>query len=383
MKKNLFMAFVAFATIAFVGCEKKTEPTPTPTPDPTPSGDAKVVLDQHALELAVGEQAKLRAALNPAKENLAVTFTSDNKEVATVSAAGLVDGIAAGKVNIIASAEGYKSDTCVVTVVDASDAFAWGGMFVSRDAEFTILNDKDTVIEYVDDGTEEGRPVKCILVSASGFAWDQNIFLDNSSETGLAGQGYMTFIDMVPVLQILDSIDDKGPNYYYFGVRSVAFVEADKFNPNDTAYAYCASAGAMGDAAKQYGYYVGKTSEEPGTIGSDIWYMDASTFNGYPTIGLVGTGVLQGSKSEAFYKMNIGWFEEESMFGLKAVQGADGKYSVKEPAEWAAIEAKYYELLPEASGAPRRDLMAPNSDPRMEKLCKQFKAMKADRLYKK
>lgn len=168
MKKNLFMAFVAFATIAFVGCEKKTEPTPTP--DPTPSGDAKVVLDQHALELAVGEQAKLRAALNPAKENLAVTFTSDNKEVATVTAAGLVDGIAAGKVNIIASAEGYKSDTCVVTVVDASDAFAWGGVFVSRDDNFTILNDKDTVIEYVDDGTEEGRPVKCILVSASGFA---------------------------------------------------------------------------------------------------------------------------------------------------------------------------------------------------------------------
>ena len=37
MKKNLFMAFVAFATIAFVGCEKKTEPTPTPTATPVPT----------------------------------------------------------------------------------------------------------------------------------------------------------------------------------------------------------------------------------------------------------------------------------------------------------------------------------------------------------
>lgn len=379
MKKNLFLAIVAFATVAFVGCEKKTDPTPTPTP----GGTAKVVLDQHAVEITVGDQAKLRAALDPAKENLAVTFTSDNKEVATVTAAGLVSGISAGTANIIASAEGYKSDTCVVTVVDAADSFAWGGFFASRDEDFVILNDKDTVIEYVDDGTEKGRPVKCILVSGSGFAWDQNIFLDNTSETGLAGQGYMTFIESVPVLQILDSIDKNGPNFYYFGVRSVSFVAADKFNQNDTAYAYCASAGALGDAEKQYGYYVSETSEEKGTIGAEIWYMDASTFNGYPTVGLVGTGIMQGNKSEVYYRMNIGWFEDESLFGLKVVKGADDKYSVKEPAEWAAINYKEYALLPNAAGAQRRVLQAPNANPKMENLCKKMKQMRADRMYKK
>lgn len=379
MKKNLFLAIVAFATVAFVGCEKKTDPTPTPTP----SGTAKVVLDQHAVEITVGEQAKLRAALDPAKENLAVTFTSDNQEVATVTSAGLVSGISAGTANIIASAEGYKSDTCVVTVVDAADAFAWGGLYIRRDADFTILNDKDTVIEYVDDGTETGRPVKCLLVSASGFAWDQNIFMDNSSESGLAGQGYMAFFETIPVLQILDSIDDKGPNYYYFNARSVQFVDATIFDANDTAFAYCASAGGMVDPEKQYGYYATETSDEPGIVGTDIWYVDAASFNGHPTVALGGTGIMQGNTSEVYYRMNIGWFEDESLFGLKVVKGADDKYSVKEPAEWAAINYKEYALLPNAAGAQRRVLQAPDANPKMDNLCKKMKQMRADRMYKK
>lgn len=37
--KKLFLAMMAVATIALVGCKKDPEPTPTPTPTPTPSQD--------------------------------------------------------------------------------------------------------------------------------------------------------------------------------------------------------------------------------------------------------------------------------------------------------------------------------------------------------
>ena len=139
MKKYTFMAIAAFATVVLFGCKEKPEVDP----------NAKVVVNPKTLEVAVGEQGKLRAALSPSKDGVTITYTSDNKEIATVDASGLVTGVAAGTVNIIATAKDYKSDTCVVTVSEKSDAFAWGGMFFSRNSKWEILNNKDTAIKIL------------------------------------------------------------------------------------------------------------------------------------------------------------------------------------------------------------------------------------------
>ena len=96
MKKLYVMAFIAVATVVMVGC-KPDEPKPTE--------DLKVVLDKHELELSEGEQGKLRAEISPAKEGIVISFRSENEEIVTVDASGLVSGIAAGVVKVIASAE--------------------------------------------------------------------------------------------------------------------------------------------------------------------------------------------------------------------------------------------------------------------------------------
>ncbi len=379
MKKYLFMAIAAIASIALVGCKGNDKNNPE-NPDVTPSTGGQVVISPKTLELTVEGEGKLRAALNPSKDGVTISFSSENAEIATVNNSGLVTGVATGTVNIIASAEGYKSDTCVVTVVSATDAFAWGGIFVSRDENYKILNDKDTAIIRINDGSEEGLPVKCILVSGSGFAWDNNIFIDNTSETGLSGIGYMAFLDEVPMWQIVDSIDDNGYNFYYVSASIVYFVE--DYNANDTAFAYCTPVGKMGDAATQLNYWTTDDTEAiSGVTGTEIWYMDASTFRGAPTVGLIGTGAIQGDTKEAFYRMNIGWFEDESLYGLKATLNAEEKLEVVEPAQWAAIEYKEYAKLPEQTAVRRYALQAPNSD--MEKLYKKVKAMRTDRMYKK
>ena len=380
MKKYLFMAIAAIASFALVGCQQGNDNNDPDNPGTTPTPDAQVVISPKTLELTVEGEGKLRAALNPSKDGVTISFSSENAEIATVNNSGLVTGVATGTVNIIASAEGYKSDTCVVTVVSATDAFAWGGIFVTRDDNYKILNDKDTAIIKINDGSEEGLPVKCILVSGSGFAWDNNIFMDNASETGLSGIGHMAFLDEVPVWQIVDSIDDKGYNFYYVTPNIIYFVE--DYNANDTAFAYCTPVGKMGDAATQLNYWTTDDTEAiPGVTGTEIWYMDASTFRGVPTVGLIGTGAIQGDTKEAFYRMNIGWFEDESLYGLKATLNAEEKLEVVEPAQWAAIEYKEYAKLHEQTAVQRYALQAPNSD--MEKIYKKVKAMRTDRMYKK
>lgn len=57
----------------------------------------------------------------PAKAtNKKVTFSSSNKEVATVDADGTVSGIAAGEATItITTEDGAKTDKAVITVAEA------------------------------------------------------------------------------------------------------------------------------------------------------------------------------------------------------------------------------------------------------------------------
>lgn len=368
MKKFFIMAIAAITGITFAGCER---------PGQGNNGNGKITLDQSTMEIPVEGQGKLRAALDPASNTVTVTFTSENPEIATVTNAGIVTGVAAGTVNIIASAEGYQADTCVVNVIEASDAFAWGGMFVSRNQGYEILNDKDTVKVTLLDGTQ----VNCILVAGSGFVWDNNIFLDNASETGLSGEGYMAFLDMVPVLQIIDSIDGNGANFYYVAASAIAFVQEELFNPNDTTYQYCAPAGRLGDPAAQLAWAMDETGElESGVKGTELWYLDASSFRGYPTVGLVGEGVIKGDQNEVFYKTQIGWFTEKNAYGLKVVETAEG-YVPAEPAAWAPIQyQEYVKSKGEASNAKRYEIQAPNTQ--IEKAIKQFKAKRdMEKLY--
>lgn len=364
MKKYTFMAIAAFATVVLVGCKEKPEVDP----------NAKVVINPKTLEVAVGEQGKLRAALSPSKDGVTITYTSDNKEIATVDASGLVSGVAAGTVNIIATAKDYKSDTCVVTVTEKSDAFAWGGMFFSRNDKWQILNDKDTALIQL----STGEICHCLLATGSGFFWDQNIFMDNSSQTGLAGEGYIVFVDDFPVYQILDSLDEKGPNFYYLSAREAYIVDAKGYDIHDTAYAYCVSANALGSAAQQLQYLYDETGDVESAIsGPEFWYItDATTFQGYSTVALLGNGIIAGSASEVQYKMNIGWFTEEHIHGLKAEQGEDGKWAPVEPAEWASVETKYYEKINSSESAPRRMYKVQVPNEKLENTIKHFKTKK-------
>lgn len=77
-----------------------------------------VALNKSTLALAVGASEQLLATITPADaSNEAVTWSSSAVAKATVSASGVVTGVAAGTANItVTTADGSKTAVCVVTV---------------------------------------------------------------------------------------------------------------------------------------------------------------------------------------------------------------------------------------------------------------------------
>lgn len=80
-----------------------------------------VTITPKTAEVAVGETTRLTATLAPAKAtNKKVTFSSSDKEVATVGTDGTVSGIAAGEATItITTEDGAKTAKAVITVAEA------------------------------------------------------------------------------------------------------------------------------------------------------------------------------------------------------------------------------------------------------------------------
>ena len=83
MKKSLFFALFACATLAFVGCEPKPEPDPQKDP-------VLITVTPDTLNLGVGDTEKLAAVVAPSGTQVQITWTSDNEEVVTVTPSGIV-----------------------------------------------------------------------------------------------------------------------------------------------------------------------------------------------------------------------------------------------------------------------------------------------------
>ena len=75
-----------------------------------------VSIDRSTAEVIIGETVQLSATVSPSDAtDQSITWSSSNKEVATVSNTGLVTGVSEGRAGIMAKAGG-KTSTCIVTV---------------------------------------------------------------------------------------------------------------------------------------------------------------------------------------------------------------------------------------------------------------------------
>ena len=324
MKKYLIV--LAAAVFALAGCK---------------SGGSKYTslkFKNGELTIAVGTTGKLQVLYEPTTLDAPVCqWSSSNTAVVTVDQNGNIEALAEGEANITAKVDDLEA-VCKLTVKDAKDLVNWAGWTIWNFDEETPLT--DTVVVELSIG-----PTKCIMYPAVGYVWDENIMptYDGQNMDGLSGAGYVMEIMDLPIYIIKDGSKYDG---YYVGSSSVVFVDPAEFNPHDTAYAYCAPAGKLGDAQKFYTYLTDTAahiSYDECITGCELSYYDWDGKKRYYWLGLVGTGVVAGDEESIYYKQNISWFEHR--YGLAVVETEEG-LDFKQPAEWGNIINKYYEYLP-------------------------------------
>lgn len=111
MKK---LTAILFATLVVLGLGSCYQECNEVLPQPT-----ALTLNPTAVSLKVGDTQQLTATVAPTDQNYTVTFTSDNEQVATVDANGLVKAVAEGTANITAKV-GNLTAKSVVTVSNSA-----------------------------------------------------------------------------------------------------------------------------------------------------------------------------------------------------------------------------------------------------------------------
>lgn len=228
MKKSLFFAILACAALVFVGCEPKPQPITW-----------SIMLDQTEVTLEAGGSVKLTAVVTPADQQApAITWSSDNPDVATVNGSGIVEAVGLGTATITATlaAEGVAPASCVVNVTNDAvlNNFALGGYGLFGNP--SLIPGTDTVLEL------SVGPMECQLGYISLYVWDENVVFVNGS--GFSGSGNFLMVDM-PVYWITQAGNYQG---YYIGNADGFFVDTLEAEVDP----YVAPAGMLLDA-QMYG----------------------------------------------------------------------------------------------------------------------------------
>lgn len=111
MKK---LTAILFATLVVLGLGSCYQECNNVLPQPT-----ALTLSPTVVTLKVGDTQQLTATVEPTDQNYTVTFTSDNEQIATVDANGLVKAVAEGTANITAKV-GNLTAKSVITVSNSA-----------------------------------------------------------------------------------------------------------------------------------------------------------------------------------------------------------------------------------------------------------------------
>ena len=380
MKKNVFFALFALAALVFVGCNPDT-PTPTPTPDDPTTEGAVITVTPEALLMGVGEEQKLTTTVAPQGTQLQITWTSDNQEVATVNAAGIVTAVAPGTANIIASAEGATADTCVVTVSNdaALDNFVMGG-YSPWELGAPIAG-TDTLLDLIGLGMTQ-----CQLYEAYFLAWDENVVFDGNS---FAGAGYV-FEIAAPVYIITQEGEYQGA---YINEGYVRIAEL----PEGVIASCVGTPGELvdlqkyGDAWKAINAFPEEPTDEEidaayslyydAQVGTQIFMIDFTSGSQSYYLGNVKYALLADDPELGFvYKLKMEWYDyvnEGRLYGLAYDEATE---TVVEPYDMRVINKEYisdnYPVSEEVAATSTMKIKkVVNFDERTKSIIKETKKM--------
>jgi hypothetical protein len=361
MKKSLFFALLACATLAFVGCDKKNPVNPG-------GGDSEawtVKIDATELYLEKGTTHKLTAVVTPSSSK-AIEWTSDNPEVATVNASGIVEAVDFGTAVITATidASDVTPATCVVNVTNDAvlNTFELGG-YALWDLGSPIAGTDKTLT--LSDGTE----VTVQLAPSLYYVWDKGIVLVSNR---LSGAGYLMPVENYTYV-ITDS--PKGVyNGYYIGNFDIVVDDVeDALAYSSDSAVYAGLSGKLldvemyGDAWDAILNFPDEPTEEEINAAYDLYYasqtgtqffhIDLNTGSQSYYYGNVSYLYLTEDKAtgELYYALKLEWYDHVNVgrwFGLLAeteLNEEDGKEYITgfvKPYDMRTINKEYLVLPP-------------------------------------
>ena len=197
---------MALAMVTLIGCKKETSGGGGGT---EPSDITAVNISKTEIRLAINATMMLKATTEPAGGT--ITWASANAEIATVTSAGLVTGIAEGETTITAKS-GDKSATCKVTVDAGAVYNAFNVVDYGLFGNTTMIEGTDTVFS-LRGGTISAT---CQLGYISDvYAWDGDASFVRG--TGFVGDGYIHHFENLPVWWITECAADTSIVGYYIG----------------------------------------------------------------------------------------------------------------------------------------------------------------------
>ena len=362
MKKSLFFALIACATLVFVGCEPKVQPV-----------DYTVKLSATELTLENGASDKLTAVVNP-NSTYALVWTSSNPEIVTVNASGIVEAVSLGKAVITVTINVPEGDetvasvtpaTCVVEVTNDAvlNTFELGGYGL-----FDLGNPiagTDTILKI------SVGEVTCQLAPALYYVWDKGITMVGNS---LAGAGFIMPVETFSYV-ITDSPNGAYNGYYISGFDIVV----DTLASAEEALAYSSKYGVY---AGPYGQLLDETmygdawdailnfSEQPtedeinaaydlyyaSQTGTPFFHLDLNTGSQSYYYGNVSYLYLTEDRetAELYYALKLEWYDHVNLgrwFGLLAEtefdeEGNEVITGLVKPYDMRKINKEYLVLPP-------------------------------------
>lgn len=176
MKKSIILSLIAIVFVAFAvtSCDKKEEGGATSI--------TALTIKPSQLILTPGESARLAALTEPAGANVAITWTSNNEDVATVSNNGTVTAVDLGTATITATSGDFTSK-CEVTVKSEYEVLNFTGAFV-YDYDTTYSSKLDT-LRSESWGSQYfiAKKVLCnVMVFSEGFYYNEEGHLSGADK---------------------------------------------------------------------------------------------------------------------------------------------------------------------------------------------------------
>ena len=325
-----------------------------------------VKVDATELYLEKGATHKLTAVVTPASEKK-IQWTSDNPEIATVDASGIVTAVEFGTAVITATidASDVTPATCIVNVTNDAvlNTFEIGG-YALFDLGSPIAG-TDTVLEM------SVGEVTCQLAPSLYYVWDKGIVLVSNR---LSGAGYILPIENYTYV-ITDSPNGAYNGYYISGYDIVVDTIAD-----EDILPYTGKAGQLldvetyGNAWDAFLNLPEEPTEEEINAARDLYYasqtgipfyhIDFNTGSQSYNYGNVSYLYLTEDRetSELYYDLKLEWYDHVNSnrwFGLLTeteLNEEDGTEHITgfvKPYDMRVINKEYY-VLPPAEDAPAR-----------------------------